>query len=101
MERKRIFTFHKKVIFKQNRKNDILIQMWHVLKAIFSPFYCFNSNFISCISNKITIVNCLIFRFSEGTSADREIQRTLMELLNQMDGFDVLGQVSQFSFQIF
>eukprot|EP00967_Tisochrysis_lutea_P105267 scaffold160343_cov35-Tisochrysis_lutea.AAC.2 len=30
-------------------------------------------------------------RFSEGTSADREIQRTLMELLNQLDGFDVLG----------
>uniref|UniRef100_A0A670HPH8 26S proteasome regulatory subunit 10B n=1 Tax=Podarcis muralis TaxID=64176 RepID=A0A670HPH8_PODMU len=29
-------------------------------------------------------------RFSEGTSADREIQRTLMELLNQMDGFDTL-----------
>ncbi len=25
-------------------------------------------------------------RFSEGSSADREIQRTLMELLNQMDG---------------
>jgi 26S proteasome regulatory subunit T4 len=32
-------------------------------------------------------------RFSEGTSADREIQRTLMELLNQLDGFDVLGKV--------
>merc|ERR1711879_1108178 len=32
-------------------------------------------------------------RFSQGTSADREIQRTLMELLNQMDGFDVLGKV--------
>jgi 26S proteasome regulatory subunit T4 len=32
-------------------------------------------------------------RFSEGTSADREIQRTLMELLNQMDGFDQLGRV--------
>jgi len=31
-------------------------------------------------------------RFSEGTSADREIQRTLMELLNQLDGFDVLGK---------
>uniref|UniRef100_A0A7S3XWW7 AAA+ ATPase domain-containing protein n=1 Tax=Heterosigma akashiwo TaxID=2829 RepID=A0A7S3XWW7_HETAK len=27
-------------------------------------------------------------RFSEGTSADREIQRTLMELLNQLDGFE-------------
>jgi len=33
-------------------------------------------------------------RLSEGTSADREIQRTLMELLlNQMDGFDKLGKV--------
>mmetsp|Transcript_13346 Transcript_13346/g.21865 ORF Transcript_13346/g.21865 Transcript_13346/m.21865 type:complete len:393 (+) Transcript_13346:125-1303(+) len=32
-------------------------------------------------------------RFSEGTSADREIQRTLMELLNQLDGFDSLGSV--------
>lgn len=32
-------------------------------------------------------------RFSQGTSADREIQRTLMELLNQLDGFEQLGQV--------
>ncbi|GBG70466.1 hypothetical protein CBR_g6594 [Chara braunii] len=32
-------------------------------------------------------------RFSEGTSADREIQRTLMELLNQLDGFDQIGRV--------
>lgn len=32
-------------------------------------------------------------RFSEGTSADREIQRTLMELLNQLDGFEGLGAV--------
>lgn len=32
-------------------------------------------------------------RFSEGTSADREIQRTLMELLAQLDGFDQLGKV--------
>lgn len=32
-------------------------------------------------------------RLSEGSSSDREIQRTLMELLSQMDGFDSLGQV--------
>eukprot|EP00929_Paragymnodinium_shiwhaense_P085446 TRINITY_DN45847_c0_g1_i1.p1 TRINITY_DN45847_c0_g1~~TRINITY_DN45847_c0_g1_i1.p1 ORF type:complete len:394 (-),score=108.78 TRINITY_DN45847_c0_g1_i1:302-1483(-) len=32
-------------------------------------------------------------RFGQGTSADREIQRTLMELLNQLDGFDSLGRV--------
>ena len=35
-------------------------------------------------------------RFSEGTSADREIQRTLMELLSQLDGFDVVGKVCCF-----
>nr|AAO60052.1 proteasome-like protein [Rhipicephalus appendiculatus] len=29
----------------------------------------------------------------KGRGGDREIQRTLMELLNQMDGFDSLGQV--------
>ncbi len=34
-------------------------------------------------------------RFSEGTSADREIQRTLMELLSQLDGFDVIGKVGR------
>lgn len=31
--------------------------------------------------------------FPEGTSADREIQRTLMEVLNQMVGFDTLHRV--------
>jgi len=39
-------------------------------------------------------------RFSEGTSADREIQRTLMELLNQLDGFDQLGKVNLVSVKI-
>ena len=38
-----------------------------------------------------TIFKCI--KLILGTSADREIQRTLMELLNQMDGFDVLGKV--------
>lgn len=32
-------------------------------------------------------------RFSEGTSSDREVQRTLMELLSQLDGFESLGAV--------
>ncbi len=52
----------------------------------------------------LSLQPCIIFmdeidaiggrRFSEGTSADREIQRTLMELLNQLDGFDQLGKVT-------
>lgn len=32
-------------------------------------------------------------RLSQGSAADREIQRTLMELLNQMDGFKQLDRV--------
>lgn len=32
-------------------------------------------------------------RLNDSSSADREIQRTLMELLNQLDGFDDLGKV--------
>jgi 26S proteasome regulatory subunit T4 len=35
-------------------------------------------------------------RFSEGTSTDREIQRTPMELLNQMDGFESRGRVKMY-----
>ena len=34
-------------------------------------------------------------RFSQGTSADREIQRTLMELLNQMDGFGKVRNIGE------
>ena len=59
-------------------------------------------NFLSMIAYAKEHEPCIIFmdeidaiggrRFSEGSSADREIQRTLMELLNQMDGFDHLGQ---------
>jgi len=32
-------------------------------------------------------------RFDAQTGADREVQRILLELLNQMDGFDTLGKV--------
>ncbi|KAI5185544.1 26S proteasome regulatory subunit T4 [Nematocida homosporus] len=32
-------------------------------------------------------------RSSDSNSSDREVQRTLMELLNQMDGFEELGRV--------
>ena len=32
-------------------------------------------------------------RLEEGSSTDREVQRTLMELLSQMDGFDSTSQV--------
>merc|ERR1712000_248567 len=32
-------------------------------------------------------------RFSEGTSAESEVQRTLLELITQLDGFDARGNI--------
>lgn len=48
----------------------------------------------SRIQSKYTTLRCLqvdaiaTARFDAQTGADREVQRILMELLNQMDGFD-------------
>lgn len=39
------------------------------------------------------IVNSLIFRYDSHSGGEREIQRTMLELLNQLDGFDSGGDV--------
>ena len=75
---------------------DFLLSFDHLLSII--------------LSIALLVQPCIIFmdeidaiggrRFSEGTSADREIQRTLMELLNQLDGFDQLGKVNFLTFFI-
>ncbi len=36
----------------------------------------------------LLFLNLVGFRFDAQTGADREVQRILLELLNQMDGFD-------------
>ena len=57
-------------------------------------WWCWNKCLIVSLSSLTTEIDAIGgSRFSEGTSADREIQRTLMELLNQMDGFEEQGQV--------
>jgi 26S proteasome regulatory subunit T4 len=73
------------------------------LVGIFRPLYSIANSVVISLGYAREHQPCVIFmdeidaiggrRFSEGTSADREIQRTLMELLNQMDGFDVLHRV--------
>lgn len=62
---------------------DHLLQLFNGLVLFVKPCIIFMDE-IDAIGGR---------RFSEGTSADREIQRTLMELLNQLDGFDQLGKV--------
>ena len=36
---------------------------------------------------------CLCYRYESHSGGEREIQRTLLELLNQLDGFDSRGDV--------
>lgn len=39
------------------------------------------------------LYNRLIFRYDSNSGGEREIQRTMLELLNQLDGFDSRGDV--------
>lgn len=39
-------------------------------------------------SSHVRLLSCLSDRFDAQTGADREVQRILLELLNQMDGFE-------------
>jgi 26S proteasome regulatory subunit T2 len=41
----------------------------------------------------IKIKNLLLFRYDSNSGGEREIQRTMLELLNQLDGFDSRGDV--------
>lgn len=36
---------------------------------------------------------CVTFRYDSNSGGEREIQRTMLELLNQLDGFDSRGDV--------
>ena len=38
-------------------------------------------------------VSCILCRYDAHSGGEREIQRTMLELLNQLDGFDSRGDV--------
>ena len=40
-------------------------------------------------------------RYDSSSGGEREIQRTMLELLTQLDGFDARGEVKVFSFRLF
>lgn len=54
---------------------------------------------------------CLIFfdeidaiggaRFDDGAGGDNEVQRTMLELINQLDGFDPRGNIKVLIFHLF
>lgn len=39
----------------------------------------------------VIIILCL--RFDDGAGGDNEVQRTMLELINQLDGFDPRGNI--------
>lgn len=60
---------------------------------VIREIFCYAKNSFPCIVFIDEIDAIGGKRFSEGSSADREIQRTLMELLNQLDGFEEMNDV--------
>lgn len=43
--------------------------------------------------NIVFVCSCFPFRYESNSGGEREIQRTMLELLNQLDGFDSKGDV--------
>ena len=59
-------------------------------RVISSIFIRFFSCIFSCIHG--LLVN-MLYRYDAHSGGEREIQRTMLELLNQLDGFDSRGDV--------
>ena len=43
-------------------------------------------------------LNSIISRFDDGAGGDNEVQRTMLELINQLDGFDPRGNIKVLMF---
>ena len=49
--------------------------------------------FAVCSADDMIVLMKLLRRYHSTSSGEREIQRTMLELLNQLDGFDSRGDV--------
>lgn len=49
--------------------------------------------YINFLSKQHTVVMDVNYRYDSHSGGEREIQRTMLELLNQLDGFDSRGDV--------
>ena len=46
------------------------------------------------LQSNVILSSCLLgTRFSEGDGSSNEVQRTMLELINQLDGFDPRGNI--------
>jgi len=45
------------------------------------------------VDNRCCLLLCPGARFDDGAGGDNEVQRTMLELINQLDGFDPRGNI--------
>ena len=67
----------------------------HFLKFQFTVLDSFNPIFSIVFMDEIDAVGTK--RYDSNSGGEREIQRTMLELLNQLDGFDSRGDVKVLS----
>src|SRR5437868_8831989 len=61
------------------------------------------TNLLTCILSYLVVQACIVFfdeidaiggaRFDDGAGGDNEVQRTMLEIVNQLDGFDSRGNI--------
>lgn len=49
--------------------------------------------FLKILGFKVINYSCSGTRFDDGAGGDNEVQRTMLELINQLDGFDPRGNI--------
>lgn len=49
--------------------------------------------FLKILAFKVINYSCSGTRFDDGAGGDNEVQRTMLELINQLDGFDPRGNI--------
>ena len=58
-----------------------------------SPHHCLTQLECPCMLCPTVLCVCVRSRYDSNSGGEREIQRTMLELLNQLDGFDSRGDV--------
>ena len=70
---------------------DVLLTLTSINGSKFCPQCQQSSEELSLYADEIDAIGTK--RYESQSGGEREIQRTMLELLNQMDGFDSMGDV--------
>ena len=71
-------------------RNDSIQRQERMTSHNWKPLFYDN---LSTLRLEHSLINGFSFRYDSNSGGEREIQRTMLELLNQLDGFDSRGDV--------